>query len=124
MGRIHFMTIGLLLVLVGIQFYMIRTYVLTNDATRFLSSKMGNVDGGATTGLNQPSAFNAGARSSFGNSVFSNSSYRSNAMANARDTAIRITGYQKQITPPSWLKWATMFLGAVLFLHGAAIPRN
>jgi len=31
---------------------------------------------------------------------------------------------QKAITPPGWLCWPSIFLGAVMFLYGAALGKQ
>lgn len=36
----------------------------------------------------------------------------------------QLFGPQKTITPPKWISWASIFLGAVLFIYGAAMGRE
>lgn len=35
-----------------------------------------------------------------------------------------LLGPQKTVTPPKWISWASIFLGAVLFIYGAAMGRD
>jgi hypothetical protein len=109
MTRTHYMTIGLLLVLIGIQLYAIETYVLTSQASEFLDQR-------DTSAENQPA--NQLARQQPFQSPFYSASY-------APSTGIGTANQPpKTITPPRWLCWPIGFLGSVLALHGLAMRKS
>ena len=96
MARINIMTIGLILVFLGAQFFFVRTYVLTPQASRFVAERL----------QDQSQISQNGAAPSY---------YRA-----AYNPVVTPTT-QKRISPPTWLCWPTLFLGVVLFLHGIAL---
>lgn len=104
------MTIGLLLIFVGIQLYMIETYVLTSAATEFLNDRDG-------TGQEQPTESIAQQQQSY-RSPFFQTSYPNDSGNSS------IPGNSKTISPPRWLCWPIGFLGCVLALHGLAMRKS
>jgi hypothetical protein len=101
MGRYRLMTIGFVLVLIGIQLYCVRSYSLTPQAAGFVQQRIMEVDQATSTETARP----------FFNTSFANS-FGGGSVAPSRD-----------LTPPSWLKWAALFAGSVLILQGAALPK-
>lgn len=107
------MTVGLLLVFVGIQLYFVETYVLTPQATKIVGQKLGDTTNqayqGANDFYNNPNGFyqNAG----YTQDGFSNNSFGQN-----------VAGSGKRLSPPRWICWPIFFLGAVFFLHALALP--
>jgi hypothetical protein len=96
------MTLGVLLMLLGVQLWCVKSYMLTPKAARFVKQRIIEVeDAVADTSL--PSYFNA---------AYAGTHYAA---------ATGETGHS--LTPPSWLKWAALFAGSVLVLQGAAIPK-
>jgi len=141
---------GLLLIFVGVELNLVNSVVLTPRASRFWESRLSaspfedGLGGTASSGspfsrASQRTAYGQsfsdqyGARnnfpfstpssrsyrngSPFGNSNFRSAGYDSSAVVGTVSTEF---GDQKMITPPSWYCWPPIFLGAVLFLFGAA----
>ncbi len=93
-NRHHYYAIGIIVLLLGIQVHLVKSYVLTDQATTFLAR---NVD---KLPVEQPQ--------SFGTYL---------AASGPRPTI------KKTITPPNWLGWAMMSVGSVLILHSWALPK-
>jgi hypothetical protein len=84
---------GLILLLLGIQFYYVDTIELTPEFTQFLAKQTGHPL--AAVGAAAP------------------------AMTLVDQPAAK----GRRIQPPEWIGWALMSLGSVLVLHSWAMPR-
>lgn len=104
MGRHRSMTLGVLLILIGIQFYCVRTYWVTPKAAQFVQRRIMEVDEATSDNNTSP--------------YFSTSYSASPTSGIATSGA---GGYS--ISPPSWIKWAALFAGSVMLLQGATIPK-
>lgn len=101
------MTTGLFIILLGAQAYLVKAYVLTPDASRFVAERFEdpNTLTANQAGFNSvPGGFN------YQQAAYSQVSYQSAAPAS-----------QRSIAPPSWLCWPILFFGVVIFLHGIAL---
>lgn len=89
MGQ-RFLTIGLVLLFLGLQLRTVETFVLTPKASQFVESKM--------------------------------KSFQQARNPYAYDSVLLAAGPvpKKYYTPPRWLGWALVSIGAVLVLHGIA----
>lgn len=94
MNRNHFLMLGLVVLMLGIQLQIVDEYVLTEQATQIAAKAAGKEPG--------PVAQSA--------SLF---------LPASGPTPLT----QKTITPPDWLGWLFMSVGAVLVLHSFAMPR-
>jgi hypothetical protein len=103
------MILGFVLVLIGIQLYLIQSYELTPRFSNFLSEH-GHV-------AQAPSIQQATNNSPYYQASYPNANYN-------QPIASITAGNLRTITPPVWLCWPVLFLGAVVFLHGVAKPRN
>ena len=129
MSRSSIMTGGVLLVLLGIQLNFVDTYVMSSQFTDFCNERFSAPLFLEEVPVAQEESTNFGSGFGFGNNnqnlsqpiPTSQASFSMNALD--EDTASG-SGELKQITPPSWMCWPLIFLGAVLFLHGAALGRN
>jgi hypothetical protein len=93
--RNRYFMIGMLLILLGVQFRMVQSFVLNEPATRTL----------VKLSQNSPSAANSGPSL---NSFF-----------------MQITPHpKKRVVPPRWLGLAMVAVGAVISLHAIAMPRQ
>ncbi len=139
MSRISQMTWGTLLILVGVQLNLIESFVLTPQATDFWNRRtaIGPVE---TVPGNYAAAGNGyfpGSNSSWTSRLtnssqsgfpFTTPDYQRSAQSNTSSwtspfrspSYTNTIGSQKLVTPPSWFCWPPIFLGAVLFLFGAA----
>ena len=105
------MVTGFVLVFVGIQLYLVQSYVLTPRMSNFLSEQANS--------YGQPRATSPVANAANPNSPFYQASYQT-----PQQYQLPVgPSVAKQITPPRWLCWPVLFLGAVVLLHGASKPR-
>lgn len=113
MRRNSTMTLGFVLILIGIQLNVVQSYELTPRFSNFLSENGGSVVSNQQTAaaLNQPF-----------NSPYYQASHQ-NVTYNQASAGV-VTGNVKTITTPNWLCWPVLFLGAVIFLHGIARRRD
>ena len=105
MGRFRLMTVGIFLILIGVQLYCVRTYFITPTAAKFVKQRIIEVDE-ATAADPKTSPYSA--------TGFSNRLFGSGPQSVASSP---------ELSPPSWLKWAALFAGSVLVLQGAALPK-
>ena len=89
MNRNQYFFIGVVVVLMGLQFRMVSSYTLTPNATRFLAER-------------------------------TQSSSNSTLFAFSSDLGATP---QKVISPPEWLGWCLMSVGAVFILHSLAMRK-
>jgi hypothetical protein len=87
---------GLVVLLLGLQLRTVESYVLTPKASRFVEEKLSSDQ---LLSTDDP----------FG-------SYQSRSYDSLSPSAGPIT--PKRVTPPRWLGWAMISLGAILVLHG------
>ena len=104
MGRSRLMTIGFLLILIGIQLYGVRTYYLTPQAAKFVRQRIIEVE-------------DASVADSASSQFFTTGYNRTTGDSSAEPTP------NQEVLPPSWLKWAALFAGSVLLLQGATMPK-
>lgn len=185
MSRISSMTVGLVLIFLGSQLYLVKSYLLTPTATQFVSEHFSSnkdsqfaspvlTNSGGLLNGNNPQTFNnpwgsGGTGNTIGGSSgwtggnsgngiissapagqkwpyyrtdnagfngignvgiaqggngslnpFSNSSYQ-NPIGGISASNVATFGTSKRFVPPQWIMWPALFLGTVLFLHGAAL---
>ena len=143
MSRTSLMTWGLLLILVGVQFNLVESFVLTPRATEVWNNRWNGYPNETVPGDYQITS-NGYFQSSNGNN-FSNPNYRSPQTTSSTPYAMpnyqrfqnssvpayrasfgnpiagnRYGGPQKMLTLPNWFCWPPIFLGSVLFLYGVA----
>lgn len=111
MSRSTIMITGFLLILIGIQLNFVQTYTLTPRATKFWAERLADpVDLGPLQTTNNQS-----------NSPFSQASFNNGTVKPAPGTMFLRA---KEITPPNWICWPVMFVGAVLSLQGILLKRE
>ncbi len=129
MSRLASMTFGLILIFLGAQLYLVKSYLLTPSATRFMAEHMGkNSDSrfssGTATGNPSafPSAFSQPGQSwpYYQTSQAGYSSSTTPAQFASVPTFIP-PGYQHRLVLPGWIMWPVLFVGVVFFLHGLAL---
>lgn len=108
MNRIFVMTLGLFLIFLGVQVFMVKSYILTPEASRFVNERLEEPDRAINT-----SPYNNYNQSPFNQASFYQSSYQLSSSS---------YGFtQRSLTPPTWLCWPILFFGAVMFLHGLVL---
>jgi hypothetical protein len=137
MSKLASMTIGLILVFLGSQLFLVKSYLLTPSATRFMAEHLSQ---------NHDSRFSNAAPDGYGNTTGQNgamyaqpgqawpyyqTSQSGYSMASASGNSVPARlgsfadvippGYQYRFVPPQWIMWPAFFLGTVLFLHGLAL---
>lgn len=123
MRRTSIMTLGFVLIFIGIQLHFVQSYVLTQRVSDFLSEKSGPVQAQPSYGF--PPA-NSSANTAF-NSPYYQASY---GAGNSQAPLVVPPAYgntsvdSRAVTPPRWLCWPILFLGTVVFLHGFSMRRN
>ena len=94
LNRNHYLALGLFILLIGIQFRMVESFVLNDSTSKFISTQFKKPDpqptGIAMLSLPRPQTINAA---------------------------------PKIIQPPEWLGWALMSVGGVLILHALAMGK-
>ncbi len=112
MNRIFVMTFGLFFVLFSAQLFLIKAYVLTPQATRFVTERFEAPDVVNNMAPNHSGPFNQASfrMNSSQPSYLQTANYLSNSSVS-----------QRSIAPPNWLCWPTFFFGMVVFLHGLAL---
>ncbi len=109
MSRSKIMTIGFLLVMIGVQLNMVDTYTLTSKATRFLKESLAQLDD--TNSAQNYTSYNSPYATPYYQASYPNSNY----------VARQEMGPGKQITPSTWYCWPVLFMGVVMVLHGVAL---
>jgi hypothetical protein len=95
-NRNQFMLIGILLLLLGLQFRFVDTFVLNEPSTRFLAKRSAQAES-TTSPWKLPMSLVA------------------NGQVPMQRTRIR---------PPRWLSYALLAIGAVLTLHSIAMKKT
>jgi hypothetical protein len=93
MNRNHYFMIGLILLLIGLQFRLVQSFQLTTESTRFINEKI----------KKKPAVSQSPLLSIF----------PSNNVPGAKTT----------IRPPKWLGWSLISIGAVLVLQSLGMKK-
>ena len=111
------MTIGFLLLFVGLQLNLVESYVLTPRMTEFFSDKFTQ---DPTAGFGPAGPIASGNGYAAGSNPYAQASYGSATVNPASRSSFQVTpNGNRVIQPPRWICWPVIFLGAVLFLNGA-----
>lgn len=131
MSRTSVMTIGILLIFLGIKLNLIESYQLSQSATRFWMERIEDPGVAMETAqtLMQSGQYGNSYANQYSQSRYQAASYpfSSNAYNNGMnqlDPNGGIVWPTKSITPPNWLCWPVFFLGAVMLLHGASLKHD
>jgi len=93
LNRNQFLLIGLVLVLLGLQFRFVDTYVLNESSTKFLAKQTGKSQDASMWTLPVSLAAQSGLTP------------------------------RKRVRPPRWIAWAMISVGGVLVLHSLAMKK-
>ena len=134
MSRSSIMTNGVLLILLGIQLNLVDTYVMTPQFTTFWNERFSDpaeIANDAMTGItnnnnrfgnNYP--FNRGFNApNYQNYTNGTPAFQA-SFPNKQFAQGNVLAAQKRVTPPTWCCWPFIFLGAVVFLYGAALGKS
>ncbi len=117
------MTLGFVLVFIGIQLNLVETYVLTPRVSNFLMENAPREDPQSAS-----YSMSGNANNPAFNSPYYQASYPGGgSLANQQPTAgigQTMLGTPKSFSPPNWLCWPVLFLGTVVFLHGLSVQRE
>jgi hypothetical protein len=92
LNRDHYMMLGVVILLLGVQFRYVDTYVLNEKASEFIAARQSDQDA-----LIAQQTF----------AIFPS------------PTTVSLRSW----SPPSWLGWACVSIGAVLVLHSLALKK-
>lgn len=127
MSKIASMTIGLVLIFVGIQLFMVKSFLLTPTATSFLAEHFHQ---NSDSRFANPGIIPGGNNLTNGQSASGWPFYQA-----SQSTAVGVPagfaslgsvtppGYRHRLVPPKWVTWPALFVGVVFFLHGLALRR-
>ncbi len=101
LNRNQYLMIGIVVLLLGVQFRMVESFVLNAEASQAIAARMPKGDKESVDATAVPSY----------------SQQAQIAPVPAAAAALRT------ITPPDWLGWCCISVGAVLVLHSLAMPR-
>ena len=116
MSRSTIMTAGFLLVLIGVQFYLVKSYTLTPTATKFWAERLASP---ADLVPLQTQPVRASAYAQNTNPYYQASYSNTRPLVTTPSVFLR----PKQITPPDWICWPCIFVGVVLSLQGILVKR-
>ncbi len=140
MSKLSSMTIGLVLIFLGIQLTMVKSYLLTPTATGMIQEDIDALNRGGAMAAKEESMFSgifgsapsassppASSGQSWpyyqsGNTNTGSGSFQNSSWGGGSSDGKWI-GPGKRMAPPRWVKWPPLFLGLVFFLHGLALRR-
>jgi len=99
-NRNQYFMVGLVVLLLGIQFRVVDTFVLSQPVTLFLAEKTGKLTHEQVLSIQRVNDGSAPA---------------------AKGPVEEAT--QKKLRPPRWIGWSLISLGAVLILHSLAMKK-
>ena len=98
-NRNQYFLVGVVILLLGIQFRVVDKFVLNQPVTLFLAEKTGKIPPGTAEAIeNSTSWF-------------------------PTPKKVQPQAFKKEIKPPKWLAWALISVGGVLILHSLAMKR-
>jgi hypothetical protein len=117
MNQSKIMVTGFLLIFVGIQLNLVQTYTLSPSATRFWNENLEDLPDELVP---VPAVVNGPEPG-----PFSQASYGTpqNYQAIQPQMSVPAISGPKQITPPDWLCWPFIFIGAASVFHGLVLRR-
>lgn len=119
MSRTSVMTLGILLIFLGIKLNLVESYQLSPSATRFW---MERIEDPAVA--YQSATYGQSGGYGFGANQGYNSPYQVASYSNYNQAGPQLNWAPKTIAPPNWLCWPVFFLGAVLLLHGVSLKHG
>lgn len=115
MGRTSLITMGFLLIFLGIQLNVVNSFTMTRSVGNFLSENFSANPGGLNVASpTSPPQFDAN-RQNY-NSPYYQASYGNNTTQFQRAPVVTVGN--RTIHPPRWICWPVLFFGAVLLLQG------
>ena len=96
LSRQHFLILGVMIILIGVQLRFVQSYVLTPRATQFIEAK-----------IKKASLQTVDSYDPYDHFLIEAAPHE-----------------QRSFTPPRWLGWAMISVGAVLMLHGITIRKD
>ena len=116
MSRTSLITLGFLLIFLGIQLNVVQSFTMTPRVSNFLSDNFsGNPDELRVAPSIPSPQFSANQQNY--NSPYYQASYGNNTAQFQQTPAVSIGN--RTIHPPHWICWPVLFFGAVLLLQGS-----
>ena len=124
MSRTSAMTIGLVLIFVGIQLYVVQSYYLAPRTNRFLVENFG-VQPGTQVDLSTVNPFSSASQNTSPGQSWPYYQSANSAppvqQAVYNKVASLASFGTRRVTPPRWICWPILCLGVVFYLHGLAM---
>jgi len=123
-NRNHYMTVGFLMIFCGFHFRVVESFVLTPQATKFLNDQQ---DGFELTGSVISEQNDRVATNSAGGFLPSYQTAGNGpnwSLASSQKPTSGGEVSKKVITPPNWMGWPMIYLGAVTALFGMTMQKN
>lgn len=122
MRRTSIMTLGFVLIFIGVQLNLVETFVLTPRFSNFFSENGVAPSNGVA--LN-PQLLNPANFDQYGRQA-ANPFYQASYPAGNSNPSFVPPAFsnQQQISPPNWICWPVLFLGTVVFLNGLSMRRD
>ncbi len=126
MRRTSVMTIGFVLIFIGIQLNLVKTYVLTPRFSNFLSVNAPRNESDSLAIAGNP---NFDRTNPAYNSPYYQASFPRNAAANQQPVGLapmmtQMSAPARAVSPPNWFCWPVLFMGTVMLLHGISMRRD
>lgn len=115
MSRTSLITMGFLLIFLGIQLNVVKSFTMTRRVSNFLSDNFAGTPGGPNVASPIPSPQFDANRQNY-NSPYYQASYGNNTAQFQRAPAFGVGN--RTVNPPHWICWPVLFFGAVLLLQG------
>ena len=111
------MMIGFLLIFIGIQLNLVRTYTLSPSATKFWNENLEDLE----DVVQVPTVGNGRITTPFSQASYG--TQQNYGSVQPRMSVPTMLGGPKQITPPDWLCWPFIFIGAASAFYGLVLRR-
>ncbi len=125
-NRNHYMTVGFLMIFAGFHFRVVESFVLTPQATKFLHEQHDGLElTGSVYKENGEKVANQGTGGMFlpQYQTVSQSGRPGLTTAGYTRSETVTDDTKKVITPPNWMGWPMIYIGAVLALFGITMNK-
>lgn len=120
-NRTHYMTVGFLMVFCGFHFRVVESFVLSPEATKFINEQHDSLQ---LTGNVYDASPNAGSTMLGYQNASATKAPNTTTAGFVRSTTSPEGVTQKIVTPPNWMGWPMIYVGAILALFGLTMQKE